>query len=125
MKSAIIEAAEFLEGYDRYVSGLMGRQSEGSVTARNLAQRLRAEAATHAGWKLMPVEPTAAMLIRGGEEFFDSVRNREVGSKLNDQYHAAMIYEGMLAAAPAPPAVKESLTAEKSSVIRAPQRGGG
>jgi hypothetical protein len=62
------------------------------------------------GWKLVPIEPTSEMLIRGSEEFFDSARNWKIGSTLRDQDHASMIYEGMLAAAPTPPAVEQPIS---------------
>lgn len=53
------------------------------------------------GWKLVPIEPTADMYIRGGEAFFDLVGPAtDDGDTEEDQEHAASIYRAMLSAAP-------------------------
>lgn len=81
----------------------MPEPSAGECEALNTA--IQAAAGNKfSGWKLVPVEPTSEMLVRGGEDFFDAARNWRTGSTLRDQDHAAMIYEAMLAAAPQAPA---------------------
>lgn len=52
------------------------------------------------GWRLVPDTPSSEMIIRGGEEFFDSARAWERGVTITDQDYAIMIYCQMLAAAP-------------------------
>lgn len=53
------------------------------------------------GWKLVPDTPSSEMIIKGGEEFFDSARAWERGVTIKDQDYAIMIYCQMLSAAPA------------------------
>ena len=53
------------------------------------------------GWRLVPDIPNSEMIIKGGEEFFDSARAWERGVTITDQDYAIMIYCQMLAAAPA------------------------
>ena len=52
------------------------------------------------GWRLVPDIPSSEMIIRGGEEFFDSARAWERGVTIRDQDCAIMIYCQMLDAAP-------------------------
>ena len=52
------------------------------------------------GWRLVPDMPSSEMIVRGGEEFFDSARAWERGVTITDQDYAIMIYCQMLAAAP-------------------------
>ena len=52
------------------------------------------------GWRLVPDIPSSEMIIKGGEEFFDSARAWERGVTITDQDYAIMIYCQMLAAAP-------------------------
>ena len=53
------------------------------------------------GWRLVPDMPSSEMIIKGGEEFFDSARAWERGVTIKDQDYAIMIYCQMLSAAPA------------------------
>jgi hypothetical protein len=66
------------------------------------------------GWKLVPVEPTPEMLIRGGEQFFDLAGPNLTNDSEKDQDDAASIYRAMLSASPAAPegAKKADLNAE-------------
>ena len=71
-----------------------------------LAQVERAQAVTAQvpeGWRLVPIEATPEMFIRGGEEFFDCARQWKRGSTRRDQDNAGAIFCAMLAAAPAAP----------------------
>lgn len=131
MKSAIIEAAEYIEALV-----VLSPAQDSSRVRRyhvDLAQRLRAEAkqpirlgpdrwakearfrpessspAIPDGWRLVPVEPTYEMQ-RALHGIYGEARRR---------------WSAALALAPAPPASEDSPSVEKSSVIRAPQRGGG
>lgn len=55
------------------------------------------------GWRLVPVEPTPEMYMRGGEEFADSIgSSNHDGDTLNDQDHAASIYRAMILVTPQP-----------------------
>ena len=53
------------------------------------------------GWKLVPDIPSSEMIVKGGEEFFDSASAWARGVTIKDQDYAIMIYCQMLSAAPA------------------------
>lgn len=142
MKSAIIEAADIVEERAGYFAHW--GQSEFCLDRAfymskydklmDLAQRLRAEAS---GWQPIETAPKDGTEIdvwcestangdNGGYRIPDSWwcqtdKNwRTHGDNRISWAHPPTHWMPL----PAPPAVKESLTAEKSSVIRAPQRGG-
>ena len=64
------------------------------------AEECKPEFKVPGGWRLVPDIPNSEMIIKGGEEFFDSARAWERGVTITDQDYAIMIYCQMLAAAP-------------------------
>lgn len=129
MKSAIIEAAEYIEGHARYLREFFG-PCELGYEAERIAQRLRAEAS---GWQPIETAPkdgTWFLATEDGEVDLCAWHKTPHVPLYGFHFHscdpedAEECHPTHWMPLPAPPAVKESLTAEKSSVIRAPQRGG-
>lgn len=111
-RSVVEQALKALEKADR-ISGYRNNMAEvkSLIAALEQSQDHVPDAGkmVPTGWKLVPVEPTASMVLAG-----------EVALKQHDFLRLDASYRSMLAAAPQPPVVKDSLTARQPQVEQEP-----